>query len=254
MRAIPPDEDRCNGTYGEKYRQRPELRGQRCEQPRQPGGDYCGQHHVPDERRCTAHYSPTNPDPGKVGKRCVCWAMKNQRICSFHGGRTPRNLAAAARRTAEGKALKIVQTYGIKITTTATDALLDEVQWTAGHVAWLRERVQEIEKYSGNSDSENPLVWGVTRRKEGGDDRGTTEEAAPSVWLKLYQTERNHLLKVCEAAIRAGVEERRVRLAESQGALLVQVIKAILGDLDLTADQQARIPDIVPRHLRAVAG
>jgi hypothetical protein len=31
------------------------------------------------------------------------------------------------------------------------------------------------------------------------------------------------------------------------------VIRAVLGDLDLTPEQQARVPEVVPRHLRAVA-
>jgi hypothetical protein len=156
---------------------------------------------------------------------------------------------------AESRARDLVETYGRKVETTATEALLDEVQWTAGHVAWLRDRVREIENLETDPGSgEHPLVWGKTRRKTGGEDWGETEEAAPSIWLKLYQQERTHLVKVCSEAIRAGIEERRVRLAEQQGALVAQVIRAILTDLDLSAEQQARIPEIVPRHLRALAG
>ena len=130
-------------------------------------------------------------------------------------------------------------------------------------VAWLRERVQEIETAalieSGDADSDtpgmppSPLVWGVTKKKTGGEDFGTTEEAAPNIWLKLYQQERAHLVKVCESAIRAGIEERRVRLAEEQGQLVAHAIRAILTDLGLTPEQQARVSEIVPRHLRALA-
>ncbi|MDX3245841.1 hypothetical protein [Streptomyces sp. ME18-1-4] len=156
---------------------------------------------------------------------------------------------------AEEKVRRLVETYGRKIDTTAGEALLEEVQWTAGHVAWLRERVQEIESEAAVAgvDGEHPLVWGVTKRKLGGEDRGTTEEAVPNVWLKLYQQERDHLVKVCSAAIKAGIEERRIQLAEQQGALVAQAIRAILGDLQLTAEQQARVPEVVPRHLRALA-
>ncbi|MGW4042955.1 hypothetical protein [Streptomyces sp. NPDC004721] len=173
----------------------------------------------------------------------------------MHGGKAPQNLAAAERRLTEEKARALVETYGRKIETTATEALLEEVQWTAGHVAWLRERVQEIEgaAASAGTDREHPLVWGITREKSGGEDFGTTEEAAPNVWLKLYQQERAHLVKVCAEAIKAGIEERRIKLAEQQGALVAQAIRAILADLDLTSEQQARVPEIVPRHLRALA-
>jgi hypothetical protein len=176
-------------------------------------------------------------------------------VCRFHGAAAPQNLAKGKERVAERKAQALVATYGLKIETTATEALLDEVQWTAGHVAWLRERVQEIESaaLAEGTDREHPLVWGVTREKTGGEDHGVTEEATPNVWLKLYQTERAHLVKVCSEAIRAGIEERRVRLAESQGALVAHAIKAILADLNLTTEQQARVSEIVPRHLRALA-
>ena len=56
-----------------------------------------------------------------------------------------------------------------------------------------------------------------------------------------------------EATLDAGVEERKVRIAEAQGELLAEVIKAILGDLGLTKKQQSEAPAIVRRHLLALA-
>ncbi|MEZ0089942.1 hypothetical protein [Streptacidiphilus sp. EB129] len=250
MTGLPPDNERCNGIYGEKYRQRPELRGERCEQRKLPGTDFCNQHFIPDHRRCTARLSKNHPT--SPGQRCRCWALKGQHVCGFHGGHAPQNKAAAKRRIIEERARTLVATYGRKIETTAVEALLDEVQWTAGHVAWLRDRVQEIEAQATDDDTENPLVWGRTRRKTGGEDRGETHEAGANVWLKLYQTERAHLVRVCSEAIRAGIEERRVKLAESQGEQVAQAIRGILSDLHLTAEQLALVPDIVPKHLRAL--
>lgn len=186
------------------------------------------------------------------GQQCGGYAMRGQDVCQMHGGRAKQNLEAGARRVAEDKARTLVETYGRRIETTATEALLDEVQWTAGHVAWLRERVQEIEA-GAEPGSENALVWGKTKEKSGGQDWGQTEEAAPNIWLKLYQQERTHLVKVCSEAIRAGIEERRIKLAEHQGELVAQAIRAILDDLNLTAEQQQRVPDVVPRHLRALS-
>src|SRR3954468_7184152 len=167
--------------------------------------------------------------------------------CKLRGGSTPKQAAVAVPRAIEARARAAVATYGVPVDTTATQALLDEVQRTAGHVAWLGDRVREIELVAA-TDREHPLVWGVTKEKHGGEDRGITEEAAPSVWLRLYQQERGHLVKVCEAAIRAGIEERRVQLAERQGVLVAQVIKRILGDLQLSPEQSARVPEVVPRH------
>lgn len=198
------------------------------------------------KRRCQARSKASD------GGQCGAYAMRGQDVCRFHGGATKKAREKAKERIVEEKARALVETYGRKIETTATEALLDEVQWTAGHVAWLRERVQTIEA-GVDAGSESALVWGKTKEKSGGEDFGTTEEAVPSVWLRLYQQERTHLVKVCSEAIRAGIEERRIRLAEQQGQLVAQAIKAILDDLQLTAEQQAQVPEIVPRHLRALA-
>jgi hypothetical protein len=198
-------------------------------------------------RRCWARTKAT-------GKQCTRPAASGQKVCQLHGGAAAQNLAKGRERVAEEKARVLVATYGLKIETTATEALLEEVQRTAGHVAWLGDRVRELDPDAMGADTDkHPLVWGVTKEKTGGEDRGITEEATPSEWLKLYQQERDHLVKVCSAAIKAGIEERRVQLAESQGALVAQVIRAILGDLQLTVEQQARVPEVVPRHLRALA-
>ncbi|MGH9175610.1 MAG: hypothetical protein ACRD1H_14690, partial [Vicinamibacterales bacterium] len=97
---------------------------------------------------------------------------------------------------------KAVAMYGLPIDISPAEALLEEVRWTAGHVAWLRMRVQEIE--------ESDLVWGVTQEvhKASGEHPGTdtTKAAAPNVWLDLYDRERKHLVGVCAAALKAGVD------------------------------------------------
>jgi hypothetical protein len=165
--------------------------------------------------------------------------------CALHGGATESHKAAAQRTLAE----RAVKTYGLALDINPVDALLDEVRWTAGHVAWLRERVQEIEREA--------LVWGRTEvvDKGAGEFIGvdTTEAAKPNVWLSLYQVERKHLVDVCKTAIGAGLAERQVRMAEAAGEQLVQVIRAILDDLGLSPAQRALAVESVPRRLRAVA-
>ena len=176
------------------------------------------------------------------GTSCGAYPIRGAEVCRVHGGRAPQVKAAAARRLAAQAAEQAVRTLGLAVDISPTEALLEEVRWTAGHVAWLRSRVQELE--SGD------LSWGTTKVKTGGDDEGTTQEAKPSVWYELYTRERTHLIKVCDAAIRAGVEERRVRLAEQQGDLLALAIRRILEAFGLGDDP--RVAEIVPGVLREI--
>lgn len=166
--------------------------------------------------------------------------------CALHGGKTPSHRVKAQ----VAAATQAVKTYGLPLDVSPTEALLNEVKWTAGHVAWLRERVQELEAEA--------LAWGKTSEVDKGATEfvgvDTTHAAAVNLWVELYQKERKHLLDVCKAALSAGVEERRVRLAEQQGALLASVIRAVLDDLNLSPEQQMRVTEIVPRRLRAVSG
>lgn len=70
--------------------------------------------------------------------------------------------------------------------------------------------------------------------------------------VQLENNERDRCAHYAKTAIAAGLAERQVRLAEQQGAMLATVIRSILGDLQLTPEQQALVGEVVPRHLRAV--
>lgn len=197
--------------------------------------------HDPTKPKCSGKRSNGTP--------CTKWPMKGQAVCRNHGGSSPQAKAAAQRRLQAADAERAVTTFGLPREIDPRDALLEEVYRTAGAVDWLGARVRELQA--------DQVVWGKAEEveKTAGEFPGVdiTHKAAVNVWVDLYNRERKHLVDVAKAAIAAGIEERRVRLAEQQGALLAGVIKNILGDLDLTPEQSAKVPEIVPRHLRAVA-
>lgn len=200
---------------------------------------------APDRGRwCEEHQRRECVSPCKRGAPCHSDKMvTGSDKCRMHLGKKARDVIA------EEAARAAVVTYGLPRDISPTDALLEEVRYTAGHVAWLRERVAELEQHE--------LVWGVTERVEkhatefGGTD--TTEAAKPNVWLELYMRERKHLVEVTKAAISVGIEERRVRLAEAQGALLNEVLRRIFARLTLSREQSALLPVVVPEELRRAA-
>jgi hypothetical protein len=165
-----------------------------------------------------------------------------------HGGAAPQVRAAAARRLAEEAATRAVVSYGLPRDIDPHEALLEEVHRTAGHVAWLAEQVRGIEP--------DALTWGRTSAvdKGAGEFPGidTTHAAVPPVLLELYLRERRHLVEVCKAAIAAGVEERRVRLAERQGIELAGVFRRVMGRLALTAEQLALAPRLFSEEISAL--
>lgn len=119
-----------------------------------------------------------------------------------------------------------VRTYGLPIDIAPDEALLQEVHRTAGHVAWLASLVGE-----GNKD--DLTQWAVV-----GQGEEATTFRRPSLWIELYQTERKHLVSVCKAAISAGIEERRVQLAEKQGELIGELLRVAIEAAQLTPGQR----------------
>jgi hypothetical protein len=200
---------------------------------------------TPDRGRwCEQHQRRECVSPCKRGGECHGYHLvRGSDKCRMHLGKKAADVIG------EAEARKAVETYGLRRDISATDALIEEVQWTAGHVAYLRERIRELEAAN--------LVWGKTEEVDKGASEFTgidvTHAAVPNAWLQLYRDERKHLVDVCKAAISAGIEERRVRLAEAQGAIVVDVIRRILARLELSEGQSRLVPMVVPEELRRAA-
>lgn len=210
--------------------------------------DQCGKPHLTRHGApsCTGHISGSaHPERTRKGDPCRNAPRKGQRKCGYHGGASPQALAAGERKHAEAKVLTLAQRWAIPIETTPHEAILGRVTAYAGHVRFYGEQVEKL--------TARGMVWGTTKSKTGGDDRGTTQEAAYNIWLTAYNEASRDLVKFAAEAIRCGIEERRVRLAEGQGKIIADVIRSILDDLALNDDQLARVGEVVPRHLRLVA-
>lgn len=132
------------------------------------------------------------------------------------------------------------------------DAMLAMVWEAAANVAVLRELVQDLDAMVGPGG-----LAGLT---------GSTAkvfDAAPHVLVEMYDSERERLVRWAKACRDAGVDERRVELAESQGRLLAQVVAAVgagmlavLGDrLDAKAREvwAAEFPKVARAELARVS-
>ncbi len=111
----------------------------------------------------------------------------------------------------------------------ASEVLLNEIRRTAGHIEWLADQLQ-------NSDPKQFVrgLWLIKRQsgfiKE--EEIDTTDlTQAGAMWLELYQSERRHLATICRTALAAGIEERRIRLAERQAERVGEAFRGVLFDL-----------------------
>lgn len=164
----------------------------------------------------------------------------------MHGGSSPRALAAAEKRRADRQALLAAESFGLPREVDPHTALLEELHRTAGAVQWLGAVVADLDQ--------DDVAWGIIRDKSGGDDHGTTREARPNAFVALWQAERKHLVAVAKACHDAGIEERRVRIAETAGQQLAAVVRAVLDRLQLTDAQRVLALQVVPEEFRRLSG
>lgn len=190
--------------------------------------------------RCKAHR--------RDGDQCGSFAVKDSTVCRMHGGTSPLAKAGAKRRRQERKAAETARLFAVPADVSPSQALIELVQWTAGEVNYWRAEVQQVADHDPAK-----LTAGLTKIVETGDTKQRTVETTPHIAYKMLTGAQDRLERYATAALRAGVEERRVRLAEDQGAEVAGVIRRILERLDLLEWQAELVPVIVPEELRALA-
>jgi hypothetical protein len=173
--------------------------------------------------------------------------------CWLHGGAEPHaevnGQVVLARREAA--------VMGVPLDIEPHNAILECIRIAAGEVQYASDRIAELEPEQAigrmTSTHTRPLDLG----KEGEDPENTVEEVrveAPAlhIWIVARRQAMDRLVQYSAVAIKAGIEERRVKLAESQGQLLVQVIRGVLQELGVL--NRPEVPAIVRRQLTLVAG
>lgn len=141
--------------------------------------------------------------------------------------------------------------------TDPAEVLLTEIRRTAGHIEWLSENLQQSDPHKFVKG-----LW-LSKRQSGfiKDEEIDTSDLtqAGAMWLELYLTERRHLATICRTALAAGIEERRVRLAERQAERVGEAFRGVLFDLaehygiEIDPEDDA-VRSIIYKHLMTAAG
>lgn len=189
---------------------------------------------------------PRNPHAQKCvgtkqnGERCPSWAIRGATVCKVHGGLAPQVKAKAAVRDE-------VLNWGLnEITVDPGETLLRLVSQSARRAS---ELAAELERLVMEHGLEGALVGTSIVVDSRGDEHQVGEYVRGIAMLEAQ--ERDRCANFCRLAVAAGLAERQVRLAERQGSLIADVLRAVLADpaLGLTEAQRAALPAVARRHL-----
>lgn len=219
---------------------------------------------LPECKRCnTVHRNPSGGQActahnARTLRPCHAYPVPGGSVCVTHGGKTQAMSRRVVNLRNEEEAQYAANMLGlVDYDITPTEALLQEVREAAANVAFLRARVQALVGEKELDDGTHPLIWGQTSEKtiSASQFPGTDEEhiAGVNIWYQMYQSERERMVRAAQMALRAGVEERRVRLAEMGADVIVGRIRQILNALDLTAAQLFQADIVVPMQIAALA-
>jgi hypothetical protein len=173
--------------------------------------------------------------------------------CSKHGGASPNAEVAGQVFLARREAAVM----GVPLDIEPHEAILECIRIAAGEVQYASDRIAELEP----SEAVGAVVTTLRRpmkEEKGGEDPGVEVEEirheAPAlhIWIVARRQAMDRLVQYSGVAIKAGIDERRVKLAESQGQMLVQVIRGVLEKLGVL--NRPEVPGIVREQLTLVAG
>lgn len=201
-----------------------------------------------DPKKCWAE-SKKRP-----GDQCRNYPLRGSSTCIRHGSGSKKARAAAARNVATAKAQaridRLANRLGAPIDHEDTaQYILDQIALKAGEVEWLQHQIDQL-------DSDNDLFWGTTKHVTGEGPEGyvdqTTEEAGQHVIYQLLHKAQDQRVKYAAEALKAGVEERQVRISEKTGEQFEAVITALLPAIGATPEQMKLAAAEIPRILRNV--
>jgi hypothetical protein len=221
--------------------------------------DECGLVHD----KCSKHRKRRDDDGQLVP--CGGWPIRGSfpPKCRMHAGvKAAKAKAEGARRLAMGEALVELQKLGHSVEIDPSEAMLEMVFEAAGNVAVLRRLVQGLSHELAGVALEENAEGGVQIVPAIAASSGSTSklnEALPHVFVVMYNDERERLVKWAKACRDAGVDERRVELAEKQARLMADAFRAVLDgfmaaliDAGLAADVVRSVyRDQVPGLVRA---
>jgi hypothetical protein len=136
------------------------------------------------------------------------------------------------------------------------DALLTAVRIAAGEVNYFTLLIQQltVDEAAVQHEKTRPLSLGKDGEDERQEVKERTTQADLHIWIRARQDALDRLVKYSKTALDAGIDERRVKLAEHTGELMVKFLQHVLDRLTLSKADRKRLPEIVHEGLMLIEG
>lgn len=193
--------------------------------------------------QCSAHTT--------AGDACKKDAIAGATVCRVHGGAIP---AVAAKAAVRAEVMR--WTIG-DATDDPGEVLLRLVTQSRmrvdAYAQVIEEKITAGQKLYGDAFNLERILIGDNMTVTMDGDAVKTSEYIRGV-VQLEATERDRLAGFAAKAIGAGLAERQVRVAERQGELLAELMRAVMSDPELgfTESQREAMPRVFRRHLALV--
>lgn len=201
---------------------------------------------------CSAHLTGS-------GKTIPCTKapLKGMTVCRTHGGAIKASQVAAQQRialmTAQGEIAELMRECDIP-EQHPIDGLLEVVRVSGAMMRLLTVKVGELKEEplvkevlveKGESlrtklVADSDAFWGLNAR----------EEMVPSIYVQLLQTWTERYERACKTALEAGIEERRIQLAEDTSETFFRALSQAVLEAGLDPVTRAALNEALARQLR----
>lgn len=216
----------------------------------------CGKIHVTWQGTpaCSAHKKNTNPP-----EPCTKNPLKALGVCRSHGGATPWAKMAQTKRlamlSAEGEIGELMRECDIP-EQHPIDGLLEVVRVSGSMMRLLTIKVGELAENPEVREVllENGKTGELSIKRVAGDEAfwglNHNSEMVPHVYVQLLRTWTERYEKACATALSAGIEERRIRLAEETADTIFSAVSKAAATAGLTPKQMETFTLALARELR----
>ena len=217
--------------------------------------DKCGKIHVTIHGTvaCKAHRAGTN-----FAEPCKKSPIAGAEVCRTHGGALTITKIKAAERlalmSAQGEIADLMRECDIP-EQHPIDGLLEVVRVSGSMMRLLTIKVGELRE---DPDVQELLVEGKdgslsTKRVTNGDafwGLDKDEQQVPSIYVQLLKTWTERYERACKTALEAGIEERRIQLAEDTSDVFFKALASAVAIAGLSPELRTALNMALAAELR----